>query len=88
MLDVIMTPVITVTTPEYLAILIEEYLSAPHELFPRTMKPKHHFLIHYPHVMKLMGPLWRLCSMRFESKHKVGKQVSRNANCRINVCHT
>lgn len=38
--------------------------------------------------MKLMGPLWNLSSMRFESRHQDGKTISQNSLCRINVCHT
>ena len=88
LVEVIMDEVHTPNTFKYLEILIEEYLTQLNELLPKYMKPKHHYLIHYPNVMRLMGPLWRLSSMRFESRHQEGKIISRNSLCRINVCHT
>ena len=71
----------------YFGVLIEEYLMLLNKLFPdNSIKPKHHFLVHYPRIMYLMGPLWKLSSMKYERKHQSGKAVSRVARCRINVC--
>lgn len=52
------------------------------------MKPKHHFLIHYPRVLSSAGPLGNFSSMRFERKHREGKISSHVAISRVNVCHT
>ena len=83
-----MDPICYVNSHKCLEILISEYLIELNCLFPNIMKPKHHHLLHYPRVMAEMGPLSALSSMRFESKHREGKNVSKNANCRINICHT
>lgn len=33
--------------------------------------PKHHFMVHYPYVIGVMGPLIHMWTMRMESKHKI-----------------
>lgn len=55
---------------QFLQNKIQDHLATFHELFPNNMlKPKQHFLLHYPRMFMLYGPL-RLCwCMRFESKH-------------------
>ncbi|XP_064472077.1 uncharacterized protein LOC135386209 [Ornithodoros turicata] len=54
----------------YLNELIQLYLELITELFPRvTLKPKHHFLLHYPELILKYGPLIWLWTLRFESKH-------------------
>ena len=78
-----------VNFPDYLEILIEEYLYLRRQLFPHSpAKFKHHNLIHYPHVMRLMGPLSGLSSIRFEAKHQQGKKTSKTTSCRVNICRT
>lgn len=54
-------------TVEYLKLLVK--LFGPN----KTLKPKHHFLIHYPRTMNYFGRLPFLNSMRFESEHRVRK---------------
>lgn len=70
---------------DFLDCLITEHLMLLNELFPKCLKPKHHFFLHYCRVMKLMGPLWNMSSMRFESKHREAKVTSHVSNSqRIN----
>lgn len=87
-LDVIMSPYCHANTHKILEVLIEEYLTCLKETFPQCMKPKHHHIVHYSRVFRLMAPLWHLSSMRFESRHRECKRISRSAICRANVCHT
>lgn len=87
-LDLIMDNVPRINSHKYLKVLISEYLNCLNEVFPASIKPKHHHLIHYPRVLSQMGPLWHLSSMWFESRHREGKKVSRAAICRANICHT
>ena len=43
--------------------------------FPETtLKPKHHFMRHYPAQILKFGPLIRVWMMRFESKHSYFKR--------------
>lgn len=39
------------------------------------LKPKHHFIDHYPHLIRCYGPLVELWTMRFEAKHSFFKKV-------------
>lgn len=87
--NIIMSPAHHREMPIHLKYLIEEYLRLRMKLFPNSpLKPKHHNLIHYPSIMRDFGPLWKISSMRAESRHSEGKKASRAAICRINVCHT
>lgn len=70
----------------YMKIVIEEYLEARHELFPNvSLRPKHHYLSHYASLTFKFGPLLRLWTMRFESKHSYFKQCMRSAQNYKNV---
>lgn len=87
-LDIILCNSFHPSLIEYFRIIISEYLETVQSIFPNTFKPKHHYLIHYPRIMSKVGPLWKCSSMRFESKHRVGKRTSHVSICRINVCRT
>jgi len=74
------------TTWQYLRTIISEYLQSLTKLYPHDcIKPKHHFLIHYPTVMREMGPLSHFSSMRGESKHQVSKKYSAVSQNRMNI---
>lgn len=53
---------------------LEELISMHLESYKNTFKvylsPKHHFLNHYPHVIREMGPVIHTWMMRFEAYHK------------------
>ena len=66
--------------------VIEEYLYSRSENFPlETLKPKHHFLAHYPQLTMQCGPLIRLWTLRFESKHAYFTKAIRSSQNFINV---
>ncbi len=59
---------------------LESKLSEHRELllnaFPDCrLRPKHHYIEHYPHLTKVFGPLIDMWTMRFEGKHKFFKKV-------------
>ncbi len=88
-LDIIRCSIFHPNLTHYFQSIIEEYLTNLKDVFPEVnLKPKHHYLLHYPRIMSMVGPLWKTSSMRYESKHRIGKMTSRVALCRINVCHT
>ena len=60
LITVIWSQNIDINTHKYLEVLIEEYLERLISFFPGCLKPKHHFLIHYPHSMKQFGPLGQI----------------------------
>lgn len=40
------------------------------DLFSLLLKPKHHFLTHYPTAMNKIIPLMQTATLRYESKHR------------------
>ena len=76
--ELICAPKIHANQVAYLNILIREYLDSRVSLFPdKSAKPKHHYLLHYPDLILKFGPLIRLWTLRFESKHTYFKQCAR-----------
>lgn len=55
------------------------------ELFQDTLKPKHHFMVHYTTVIEQLGPLKHLWTFRFESKHQISKHQSHVSSSRVNL---
>jgi hypothetical protein len=71
-------------------ILLKTLISEHHEeylhLFNDTLKPKHHFMLHYVRSIEFLGPLRLIWSMRFEAKHGQSKKTA-NFICNFkNIC--
>jgi hypothetical protein len=78
----------TISLPQilYLQHLIDEYLEMRKSIFPHvTLRPKHHYLSHYPWLIKQLGPLIRLWTLRMESKHVFFKRCSKSSQNFINM---
>ncbi|KAK0140165.1 hypothetical protein N1851_022919 [Merluccius polli] len=87
--DLICAQKISVSQVAYLDILIQEYLESRKALFPESnLKPKHHYLRHYPALILKFGPLIRVWTMCFESKHSYFKRCARNLKNFKNLCLT
>lgn len=87
--DMVCAQKISVSQVAFLDVLIQEYLESRKALFPSTtLKPKHHYLRHYPALILKFGPLIRLWTMRFESKHSYFKRCARNLKNFKNLCFT
>lgn len=85
-LDIVTAPNVRRQLTEYFSILIAEHHELYCRLFNRTLKPKHHFMVHYPRIMNLTGPMINTWSMRLEGKHRpVIKRVADNMSCRKNL---
>lgn len=55
-------------------------------VFPeQRLIPKHHFLEHYPELIRAYGPLVSLWTMRFEAKHSFFKRVVRHTRSFRNI---
>lgn len=52
------------------------------------LRPKHHFIEHYPQLIRAFDPLVDVWTMHFEGKHKFFKRVIRNAHNFRNVALT
>lgn len=77
---------ITSRNVEKLEIIIPKYLHNLLELFPDfTLKPKHHFLLHYPDIIRKVGPVSKISTERFEAKHRDLKKVANNVQTRKNI---
>ena len=70
---------------EILESLISDYLTAFKDCFKRRITPKMHFLVHYPRLIRLLGPLGTFWCMRYEAKHSYFKQLSRSIGNYINL---
>lgn len=84
----IMAPSFDKGTPEALKKIIKEH----HTLFLKLklghLLPKHHFLLHYPLLMKLLGPLRFATSIRGEAFHSKFKRYAVVARSRKNPTYT
>ena len=91
-LDVVeycMAPKVNKVVSNFLAYLIEMFLSAYYDKYNEiTMKPKFHFLTHYPKVMFLYGPLVHCWTLRFEGKHLMFKETAWRTKNRKNILKT
>lgn len=75
-IDLVFADTCTAGDSVYLKCKIEDHNSLFRIVFPqRNLLPKHHLLIHYPDVMRKVGPLSRCSSMRFEAKHYESKRL-------------
>jgi len=87
--DIVFARVVDRTTITYLQDKIGQYLRCFVDVFGKeNMKPKHHYLVHYPRYLKMYGPLVNFWCMRFEGKHQYFKQVAKSTNSFINVAKT
>lgn len=84
--ELVVAPVHTDETIAYLEAKIYDHRQRFLELFPHVkLLPKHHYLEHYPEMIRCFGSLVALWTMRFEAKHSFFKQVARHTNCFKNI---
>lgn len=68
--EVVFAPQLAIGHVIHLKAVIEDHIIRFKQLFPdKSLKPKHHFLLHYAHCFFVYGPLRSCWCMRFESKH-------------------
>lgn len=73
----------------YLQAEISDHRQLLLETFPGTkLRPKHHYLEHYPVLIKKFGPLIEFWTIRFEAKHSFFKKVVHNTGNFKNILHT
>lgn len=85
--DMVCAQKISLSQVAYLEIIIQEYLDSRKCLFPEsTLKPKQHYMRHYPSLILKFGPLIKLWTMRFESKHSYFKRCARHLKNLKNIC--
>lgn len=84
-ISIVLEKVIHKDTHILLKTLITEHHELFQTIFKKRLSPKLHFMIHYPRIMKSIGPLCYVSSMRFESFHRIFKIIIKNINCRKNI---
>lgn len=67
---------------------ISVHLESMKKHFNISLTPKHHFMIHYPHVIRQMGPLFLMSMIRYEAKHKIFKNIAKKTHNFININKT
>ena len=72
----------------FLETFITEHNELYVELLGEKLKPKFHFLLHYPRIIELIGSLRDFWSMRVEAEHKPSKVTAHVSNSRINLPYT
>lgn len=87
-IQIILCSVVDAPTVKLLESLITEHHENYINLFNDTLKPKHHLMLHYPHIIEQVGPLKQLWCMRFEAKHKTLKNTAQIITSRKNICLT
>jgi len=88
MIDILLSYTFTESTIIHLKQLIIQHNSMYIRLFNDTLKPKHHFLIHYPTIIEYSGPPRHYWCFRFEGKHKEIKMYARSTSSRKNITLT
>jgi len=58
------------------------------QLFNDYLKLKFHFMIHYPEIIRRMGPLKNLFSIQYEGFHKISKTYASIVTSRKNITLT
>ena len=88
-MSIIFAPAITREATYMLQYLIKDHLESFKHLYPdERIKPKQHYLVHYPRCIRLVGPLVRFWAMRFEAKHNFFRRLS-HVMCNFkNICKT
>lgn len=87
--EITFAPSIPCEMVAYLEYLVHGFLVALKELFPEDrIKPKSHYLLHYPRSILKYGPLVHCWTMRFEAKHAYFKEIANRQKNRRNLCKT
>ena len=84
--EVCVAPRVNKVIAESLSFLIENFLSLYYNEYPDiSMKPKCHYLTHYPRLLLEYGPLVHCWTLRFEAKHFLFKELSWRTKNRRNI---
>ena len=87
--ELVCAPKISVAQMLYLNRLVQQYVEDRSKLFSSVpLRPKHHYLLHYPWLTQMFGPLIRVWTMRMESKHYFFKGCARSCRNFINITKT
>lgn len=86
--DILLSYTFTENAISYLKQLISQHNLLYLTLFNDNLKPKHHFLVHYPTIIQNSGPPRHYWCFRFEGKHRELKMYARSTTSRKNITLT
>ena len=87
--EISFSPVLSDSAIGFLDVIIKEHKLLLRETFPQfILKPKHHFIEHYPHLITCFGPLALTSTLRFESKHSFLKKALKQLMNYKNICQS
>lgn len=86
--DILLSYTFTENAISYLKQLISQHNLLYLTLFDDNLKPKHHFLVHYPTIIQNSGPPRHYWCFRFEGKHRELKMYARSTTSRKNITLT
>lgn len=86
-LMIVVSPVVNTGVHEYLTALVQAHHEGYIEFFG-ALKPKHHFLLHYPKMLELYGPLLPLSALKSERNHRRGKVYAPACHSRIDFAYS
>ena len=89
LVELLATPFYTLDSLSYLQSKISDHRQLLQTAFPNyKLRPKHHFIEHYPWLIQHFGPLIECWTIRFEAKHSFFKKVVRDVNNFKNILFT
>lgn len=83
-IDLLLLPEFSLNDVQKLKNVIQQHNQLYIQLYG-DLKPKHHFLVHYPTLILKCGPPKFIWGFRFESKHRPSKIYSSNTTSRVNI---
>lgn len=86
--DIVLSSTVNHEDLALLEVLISQHHKLLDELGGTYFVPKLHYLIHYPRLIMVFGPLRHLWSMRFEANHQYFKQLVRRVRNFRNITAT
>uniref|UniRef100_A0A2R5L642 Uncharacterized protein n=2 Tax=Ornithodoros turicata TaxID=34597 RepID=A0A2R5L642_9ACAR len=87
--DIILAEKIPPEGTQYLESNIAEFLSMFMEMYPTVrIPPKLHYMIHYPRIIRELGPLRQYWCLRFEAKHQFLKNHATRVHNFRNIPYT
>lgn len=84
-LEIVFSESISEKDIEDLKKAVETHLKLMIDIFGVSLIPKYHLLLHYPRVIRAMGPLIFMWNMRFEAKHQFFKAMAVKTQNYVNL---
>lgn len=88
MLEILLSSSFSPKLLDYLELLLKEHHTLFCKLFNEHLRPKYHLLLHYPRLIREVGPPRHIWCMRYEAYHKLLKSTANVVTCKKNLLVT